>query len=444
MRFKWRFEYGLLFMVLLSLAAVQFSEHLLRRTQTIAPGEQLTSGVTSDAYNGGSTTSKLEPVGGGALKLECTLRDRFAHPYCGISMRFDAKMLQGVDLSEVRRMRLWLEYQGPATTLRVMLRNANPAYGIPSTLEESAKYNMIEINDEFVRSGTTEIELANFVVANWWMRQYHIPPHLSRPEFDNVVALEIQTGTQAPLGEYRFVLRKVEYDVQWISTERWYLAIMSVWLGLALLYLLVRLMRLQTVLSQQREQSHELREINRVLDARSKQLVQMATTDALTGAFNRKGLEDVLQQALAEWRKHQHPLALVLIDIDHFKSVNDTHGHQAGDHVLAGLAELVRQHVRGQDLLGRWGGEEFLLVCRDTGLTQAIAIAEKLRALVAGQEFSGLRVTASFGVAALDSERPLDELFAAADAALYRAKAEGRNRVVAESRNRFVADSPTA
>jgi len=125
-------------------------------------------------------------------------------------------------------------------------------------------------------------------------------------------------------------------------------------------------------------------------------------------------------------------MGLVLIDIDHFKTVNDTYGHQAGDRVLAGLAELVRQHVRGQDLLGRWGGEEFLLVCRDTGQTQALAIAEKLRALVAGHDFHGLRITASFGVAAMDTERPLDQLFAAADAALYRAKSEGRNRVVAE------------
>ncbi|RZJ09924.1 MAG: GGDEF domain-containing protein [Rubrivivax sp.] len=432
MGFKWRFEYSLLVMVLLSVAAVHFSDDLLQRVRVIKPGEPFLTEITSDhTNNGGNTEVKRGPADG--YELLCTLHERYRYPYCGITLRFDPQRVKGVDLSEVRRLRLYLDYQGPGSTIKVQLRNASPAYGIPQNEQESAKYNHVEINADSVKSGMVEVDLKNFVVANWWMQQFHVAPHLGRPEFDNIVALEITTGTEAPLGNYRFVLNKIEYDVQYVSTERWYLGIMSIWLGLALLYLFLRLVRLQTVVRLQRLQSQELQEINQVLDARSKQLVHMATTDALTGAFNRKGLEDVLQQALADWRKFQHPLGLVLIDVDHFKSVNDTYGHQAGDRVLAGLAELVRQNVRAQDLLGRWGGEEFLLVCRDSGLPQAFAIAEKLRALIAGHEFGGLRVTASFGVAALDSDRPLDQLFAAADAALYRAKAEGRNRVVAEN-----------
>ena len=410
MGFKWRFEYGLLLLVLLSLAAVQFSDALLRQTRVIVPGRQAEPGLMSDQRNGGDTeVSFAEDTG---LALLCKLHGRFDYPYCGMALRFDPQMAHGMDLGAVRRMRLWLDYQGPATTLKVQLRNASPAYGIPMSAQEAAKYNQIEINADSIRNGMVEVDLANFVVGNWWTTQFHIPPQLGRPEFDNVVALEITTGTNAPLGDYRFVLHKVEYDVQWLSTERWYLAIMSVWLGLALLYLLQRLLSLQT---------------------HSRQLARMATTDALTGAVNRTGLEDALQRALADWHEHRQPLGLVLIDIDHFKAVNDTRGHQAGDRVLAGLAELVRSQVRGQDLLGRWGGEEFLLVCRDTLQPQAVAIAEKLRARVAEHDFGGgLRITASFGVASLDRERPLDQLFAAADAALYRAKAEGRNRVIAE------------
>jgi diguanylate cyclase (GGDEF)-like protein len=427
--FKWRLEYGLTLMVLLSIAAVHFSDQLLYQAQVVVPDAR--TALLSDQRNGGNTEARRG--NGPGFELLCTLRERFSYPYCGMALRFDPNLLHGLDLSKVRRLRIWLTYQGPAPTLRVQLRNANPAYGIPASAEESAKYNQVEVNAYALQDGLVELDLANFAVANWWMMQFHIPPHLSRPEFDNIVALEISTGSQAPPGDYRFVLTKIEYEVQWLSTERWYLAIMSVWLTLALLYLLVRLARLQTVVRQQRQQSQELREINRVLDARSKQLVQLATTDSLTGAFNRKGLEDALQQALADWRQHQHPLGLVLIDLDHFKAVNDTHGHQAGDRVLAGLAALVRSHVRSQDLLGRWGGEEFLLVCRDTALPQALAIAEKLRALIAKQDFGGgVRVTASFGVAAMTSERPLEQLFAATDEALSRAKTEGRNRVVAE------------
>jgi len=410
LHFKWRSEFGLLLIVLLSLAAVQFSDLVLRKVHVIVPSAQFHPHLLSDGSNGGKTEVRRGPSPD--LEALCSLREGNAYPFCGVALDFDPRRVHGRDLSQVRRLRLWLDYQGPASMLRMQLRNASAAYGIPQTAEQSPKYNQIEIKADSFHDGMVELELANFVVANWWMMHFHIPPHLSRPEFDNIVALEVSTGTEAPLGDYRFVLRKVEYETQWLSTERWYLAIISTWLALALGYLLLRLVRLQT---------------------HSQQLAQIATTDALTGAINRKGLEDVLQQALTDWRTHQHPLGLVLIDIDHFKAVNDTHGHQAGDQVLAGLAQLVRQHVRGQDLLGRWGGEEFLLVCRDTHLPQALAIAEKLRALVAGHHFPGdLRITASIGVAAMHSERPLDQVFAAADAALYRAKAEGRNRVVSE------------
>ena len=432
MGFRWRFEYSLLLMVLFSVAAVRFSDALLQQVRVITPGASVLAEPMSDRRNGGDTQTRRGP--GQGFELLCTLHERFRYPYCGIALRFDPALVNGVDLSEVRRIRLWLDYEGPASTVKIQLRNASPAYGIPQNQEDAAKYNHIEVNAQSIQGGMVELDLRNFVVANWWMQQFHIAPHLGRPEFDNVVTLEIVTGTEAPLGDYRFALKRVEYDVQYLSTEQWYLGIMSIWLVLALLYLFMRLVRLQGEVRLERQQSQQLQEINRALDVRSQELVQMATTDALTGAFNRKGLEDVLQEALADWHRHQHPLGLVLIDIDHFKSINDTHGHQAGDRVLAGLAELVRGHVRGQDLLGRWGGEEFLLVCRNTHLPQAVAIAEKLRALVAGHRFGGgLRITASFGVAAMDSERPLDQVFAAADEALYRAKAEGRNRVIAES-----------
>ncbi|HEY9106578.1 MAG TPA: GGDEF domain-containing protein [Roseateles sp.] len=408
---KWRTELGLLLAVLLSIAAVALYDPLLRRSTVIVPGKEFHPQLQSDAANGGSSEVRRGP--GPGLELLCKLGDRFAYPYCGITLQFDPHRLHGLDLHSVKKIRLQMEYQGPMPTLRILLRNASPAYGIPQTAAESAKYNQIEFNAEALRSGTVEVDLADFVVANWWMTRHNIPPHLSHPEFDNIVALEIATGSGAPPGDYRFVLHKVEYEAQSLSRESWYLVIIGAWLSLALLWLLLRLVSLQK---------------------RSGQLARLATTDALTGICNRTGLEEALQQALTGWREHQRPIGFVLIDIDHFKVVNDTHGHQAGDRVLAGIAELVRSKVRSQDLLGRWGGEEFLLVCRDASLPQAVAVAEKLRGLVAAHDFgNGLSVTASFGVAALDRERPLDQLFAAADAALYRAKSEGRNRVVAES-----------
>jgi len=119
------------------------------------------------------------------------------------------------------------------------------------------------------------------------------------------------------------------------------------------------------------------------------------------------------------------------MDIDHFKKINDNYGHAVGDYVLAEVSQIVKQHIRGNDLFARWGGEEFVLVCRNTPIDQARLVAEKIRLLIADREFDNdLRVSASFGVATLHSNETLEQLFKAADEALYKAKNEGRNKVV--------------
>ena len=119
------------------------------------------------------------------------------------------------------------------------------------------------------------------------------------------------------------------------------------------------------------------------------------------------------------------------MDIDHFKQINDQHGHGFGDYVLAEVSRIVKEYIREKDLFARWGGEEFLLVCRNTSLNDAQAVAEKIRLLIAAHDFDrGAKVTASFGVATLTGIDTLEQLFQAADQALYLAKNAGRNRVV--------------
>jgi len=119
------------------------------------------------------------------------------------------------------------------------------------------------------------------------------------------------------------------------------------------------------------------------------------------------------------------------MDIDHFKKINDTYGHTIGDYVLAEVSQIVKTHIRGNDLFARWGGEEFLLVCRNTQIEQARLVAEKIRLLIASYEFDhDINASASFGVATLRANETLEQLFNAADKALYQAKNEGRNRVV--------------
>ena len=159
-----------------------------------------------------------------------------------------------------------------------------------------------------------------------------------------------------------------------------------------------------------------------------------AARDPLTGLLNRRALEAQAARLFAEAETTGQPLALLLLDLDHFKAVNDTHGHPAGDAVLKGIAEALAREIRHDDLACRWGGEEMLAVLRNCDLARAEERAVRLRAAIAATRFTGapgLRVTASIGVAAFpDHGAGLDELTARADMALYVAKRYGRNRVV--------------
>ena len=164
------------------------------------------------------------------------------------------------------------------------------------------------------------------------------------------------------------------------------------------------------------------------------QLVRLASTDGLTGLPNRRRTAELATDALAAATESDKPLTIAIIDMDHFKFVNDRCGHATGDFVLREFARLGRESVRPEDALGRWGGEEFLLIMPDATAEVAIATLERLRTLVFGINLppsgAGLRVSMSAGLATRDRQvRSLDELIARADSALYVAKNEGRDLV---------------
>lgn len=157
---------------------------------------------------------------------------------------------------------------------------------------------------------------------------------------------------------------------------------------------------------------------------------ELAITDDLTGLRNRRWLQEVLEHRVADASRYGGRLAVVLIDLDDFKRVNDVHGHDVGDEVLRGVARVLGGGVREADLLGRWGGEEFLVVCPATPEREAARLAERLRASLAARDASpGVRVTASFGVAEHRRGDDLLSLMRRADGCLYRAKEAGKDRV---------------
>ncbi|MDX1369791.1 ABC transporter substrate-binding protein [Pseudomonas sp.] len=184
---------------------------------------------------------------------------------------------------------------------------------------------------------------------------------------------------------------------------------------------LTQKLRLEVKRRQQAEQ--ELRDSNL-------QLERLANTDRLTGQWSRLKLEELAHNEIKRAERYDFPLALVFLDIDRFKSVNDLYGHDVGDCVLTGVAQRIKSHLRDSDSLCRWGGEEFIILMPHTDLDHACLIAEKLRGLLAAEPLTGtIGVTGSFGVAQWQPGQSLGELVHCADLMLYRAKKLGRNRV---------------
>ncbi|GAB3324576.1 sensor domain-containing diguanylate cyclase [Haliea atlantica] len=164
-------------------------------------------------------------------------------------------------------------------------------------------------------------------------------------------------------------------------------------------------------------------------------LEQLASTDSLTGIWNRYHLEASIDAELSAAQRYQRPCAVILFDIDHFKQFNDTYGHEAGDRVLKEVTAVVSESLRDTDQLGRWGGEEFLVLVTNSNLDSALRLAERLRHAVLALDLGELgSVTASFGVAACREGDTRRSLVKRADRAMYQAKEAGRNRVAVESK----------
>lgn len=177
--------------------------------------------------------------------------------------------------------------------------------------------------------------------------------------------------------------------------------------------------------------NHKITEAKKTIEQQNKQLEILATTDKLTKIYNRAKLDDLLQNEMERAKRYNHSFGCALIDIDHFKKINDTHGHLMGDKVLQQLASLINTHTRKSDIFGRWGGEEFLLILPETNAEDMMTILEKIRLLVAKSDMLDIDdFTISIGTTLYVLEDSIDSLIKRADDALYEAKNSGRNKVV--------------
>lgn len=188
--------------------------------------------------------------------------------------------------------------------------------------------------------------------------------------------------------------------------------------------------RLQMANAKTQRALSQLQQAQLELEDKNHQLEQLAKVDMLTGLYNRHKIEESLDTEFSRSQRYGSMLSVILLDIDDFKAVNDTFGHQTGDQVLRSLAKILKSNTRKNDMVGRWGGEEFIILCPETDLTGAGLLANTLLNAIATYTFDGVGTkTASFGVSSFQEHDDKTQLIAKADRALYKAKAMGKNRV---------------
>jgi len=179
------------------------------------------------------------------------------------------------------------------------------------------------------------------------------------------------------------------------------------------------------------ERTESLLDTQKELLEDNNELTRMALTDSLTSLSNRTHMNQILHKEYSRFERHNQRFGIIMLDIDHFKAINDTRGHDAGDQVLKKLARLFEGAIRSSDFVARWGGEEFLICCTTIEEDDLLPIAETIRQLVANTDFAiGWPLTASLGCAAIVKGETIGELIKRADIALYEAKNNGRNQSI--------------
>jgi polar amino acid transport system substrate-binding protein len=159
------------------------------------------------------------------------------------------------------------------------------------------------------------------------------------------------------------------------------------------------------------------------------QLLELSEKDGLTKIYNRRKIDEILDKEIKIAKRYNESLSLIFFDVDHFKQINDTFGHKAGDKVLIELTKLVKNNIRESDYFGRWGGEEFIIVCPHTDLESAKKLAEKLRKVIEEAEIDGIKLTCSFGVTQIIENDTLESSTSRVDKLLYISKETGRNKI---------------
>lgn len=422
------FRMNILIFVLLALTAIAFFsyEKGLDDIKPLELHDYPYVMATSDSLEGGRSSVKLIRTDS-TIVLDYELNEGYPYPYAGIRILLGDGKTRGWDLSHYDSIFVWVKPRGEGS-VRLYMRGYESA-NYREGDESSLKYNEIEffpLNETYPAVFVPQ----EFRVAGWWVANNNIDVHKARVDLSNIPLIEIQTGTNAPLGYGTLEIRGLFFKGKKIAREDLNFGIVAVWFVTFFMILVIRFFDYSRERAAAKKKREELEKNLRALEIEKSEYEKSSKEDPLTGCLNRAGFSSVLMREQENLAKNGSPVSFVILDIDHFKDVNDKFGHNVGDEVLVNLCKLIQSKIRNTDALVRWGGEEFVILCSDTPIQNAQFLAEKLRMAIENtQLIKQQQVTCSFGIAEMIVGEDPKRLFERADKALYASKKNGRNRV---------------
>jgi diguanylate cyclase (GGDEF)-like protein len=414
-----------LFGMLLVLTVGLLAWHHYGMERTIEfTGGQYPIKVEDDRTTGGASVGTLERRGHDQV-MHCKIVKQYAFPYC--KMMFTLQTAKGgLDMSELTHFTMDIRYEGVGPA-RINLLLANVEEGMAhSDHWNTYKINQIDFTD-VPPTGLITVPLKWFAVPQWWKELAKPTMDHSYVRMDNVAKFEIMNAAGSLEGDHVFTVRAIKVHGKLISQSHLLMILVALWIVCAVGFLAATTLLLRSQLKESDTALALLSQVNKALELEARELAGQAYIDPLTGVLNRQGLRAALMSTSSLLAA---PMSVIFLDIDHFKRINDAHGHDVGDEVLRKFAHVLGAGLRSSDRLVRWGGEEFLIVCPVTDVHQASKVAENLRINLHRQSWpAGLSVTASFGVAQHADNEDIGVVIKLADNELYGAKAAGRNRV---------------
>ncbi|GGA81038.1 GGDEF domain-containing protein [Neiella marina] len=416
-------EFAYLILLMLTIGLVAWQHFGMNISYSYQLSREVPVTLSNDDINGGRSRGILSYTNGKPT-LNCDIVLSQSFPFCSILLPLSNNNGSGIDLQRYDSLTLTLGFQASERdTLLVYLNNG----------EIIGNDQVIRANMQVLvpATGTQDytLPLSQFHVPSWWIFSRTEQNITTASRLDNVQNIQLSTGDHRSARHVQIQVLDFHFDGKWMRAADLYFYLLVVWAFAAVAQILVIARRFRFKYLYTQREAKRLNEINNFLQVERDKFETLAKHDALTGCLNRNGMIDILGRAIGQFEHGNSSTALILLDIDNFKQLNDNYGHDEGDRVLVQLAKLLRKHIRDNDHLVRWGGEEFAIVCEQTSTAGALTLAENLRAVIESSHIcEHSQVTASFGVAKLNSKH-IENWFKRADESLYLAKKQGRNRV---------------